>query len=305
MKPWLWLAFGIVVCSTAVILIKATHTPPVWLAAQRLLLASAILAPLALRAARQGARPDAPDAGRGQALGLFRVALVPGLFLAAHFATWAAGARLIPAANSTLIANFIPVVMPVVALVLLRERASLLELVATAIGVGGVAVLAAGDLSAAGAMLRGDGLCVVAMLALAVYLALSRRRPVGSLWLYVAPLYAIAGTACVPVALVLEGPPPLPTAHEALLVLALAAGPTVIGHTLMNRAMGELRPQAVSVALLGNVPSAALMAWALWGEVPTPAFWVTGAACVVAIGLVVSPVFLRQGRRVGGAAAAQ
>lgn len=283
MMTWLSVAVAVFATSTAVILIKATATPPIWLAAERLLLAALVLSPLALRDARRG----------GLRRDWFRSAWLPGVFLAIHFAAWAAGARLIPAANSTLIANFIPVVMPAVALLLLRERASALELAATAVGVGGVAFLAIGDLR--GGHLAGNALCVLAMVALAIYLALSRRLNRGSLWLYVTPLYAIAGAICAAAALVAEGAPPPPAAGELVLVCALACVPTVIGHSLLNRAMGILRPQAVSVAALGNVPFAALMAWGLWGEVPTPAFWVAGAACVAAIAMVVAPG-LRQPR---------
>lgn len=280
MKPWLGLTLGIAACSTAVIFIKASHTPPVWLAAERLLIAAAVIAPLALR--------DARRAG-GWAAVSWRASLWPACFLAIHFATWVVAARLIPAANSTLLANFTPVVMPLVALVLLRERVSGIELLATAVGVGGVAALALGDLDASRSYLLGDGLCFLAMLALAVYLALARRLRRGSLWLYMAPLFATAGALCALAALVLEGPPPIPAPGEALIVLGLALIPTVVGHTLMNRAMGELRPQVVSLAGLGNVPSAALMAWILWREVPSPLFWVTLAAYLAALALLALP----------------
>jgi drug/metabolite transporter (DMT)-like permease len=280
MKPWLVLTLGILACSTAVIFIKASHTPPVWLAAERLLLAAAVIAPFAWR--------DARSAGGWSAVSL-RAALWPACFLALHFAAWVVAARLIPAANSTLLANFTPVVMPLVALVVLRERVTGLELLATAVGVGGVAALALGDLDASASYLMGDGLCFVAMLALAVYLALARRLRRGSLWLYMAPLFAIAGLLCACAALILEGPPPIPAPAEALLVLGLALIPTVVGHSMMNRAMGELRPQVVSLAGLGNVPSASLMAWILWREVPSPLFWVTLAAYLAALTLLALP----------------
>lgn len=280
MRPWLGLTLGIAACSTAVIFIKASHTPPVWLAAERLLLAALVIAPLALR--------DARRAGGWSAVSL-RSSLWPACFLAAHFATWVVAARLIPAANSTLIANFTPVVMPLIALVTLRERVSINELVATAVGVSGVAILAMGDLDAGPAYLLGDGLCVVAMLALTIYLALARRLRRGSLWLYMMPLFATAGLICTVAALLLEGLPPLPAPGEALLVLGLALLPTVVGHSLMNRAMGELRPQLVSLAGLGNVPCAALMAWVLWREVPSPLFYVTLVAYLAALALLILP----------------
>lgn len=280
-QPWIGLAVGIVACSTAVIFIKASHTPPVWLAAERLLLAALVLAPLAWR--------DAQREGGFTRVRL-REALWPAVFLAMHFATWVFAARLIPAANSTLIANLTPVVMPLIALLMLRERVSGRELLATAIGIGGVAALAAGDLDASASYLLGDGLCFLSMVGLAIYLALARQRRAGSLWAYVVPIYAIAGGLCALTALALEGPPPLPDAYEALLIAGLALVPTVVGHSLMNRAMGQLRPQVVSLAGLGQVPCAALMAWLLWREVPSPLFWVTLVAYLVALALLMLPV---------------
>jgi len=279
LRAWVLLACGVCACSTAVIFIKATHTPPIWLAAQRLLLATLILLPFARRTAGH----------EGMPVGWGKAALIPGLFLALHFSAWSTGARMIPAANSTLIANLTPLAMPVVALLLLRERTSTRDLVATAIGLMGVGILAAGDLDTGSGHLLGDAVCLAAMVCLAIYLALSRRLRTGSLVLYVTPLYAAAGLACAGAALIVEGIPPLPDLREALLVAGLASVPTLIGHTLMNRAMGEIRPQAVSVAALGTVPLAGLIAWILWRETPTPAFWVAAATCLIAIALVLVP----------------
>lgn len=279
-RPWIGLGVGVLACSTAVIFIKASHTPPVWLAAERLLLAAAVLTPLAIRDAR-GTSLKLAD--------VLRTAWWPAMFLALHFATWVMAARLIPAANSSLIANLTPVLMPLVAWVLLRERVSRRELLATLIGVGGVAILAAGDLDASAGYLKGDGLCCIAMAALTIYYALARHLRGGSLWLYVVPLYSIAGVLCALTALAIDGLPPLPSAHEALLVLGVTLVPTVIGHSLMNRAMGQLRPQIVSLAGLGQVPCAALMAWLLWREVPSALFGVTLLAYLAALALLMLP----------------
>lgn len=283
LRAWLFLLCGVCACSTAVIFIKATHTPPIWLAAQRLLLATLILLPFAKRAADRD----------GMSVGWWKAALIPGLFLALHFSAWSTGARMIPAANSTLIANLTPLAMPVVALLLLRERTAARDLFATGIGLVGVAILAAGDLDTGSSHLMGDAICLVAMVSLAIYLALSRRLRKGSLVLYVTPLYATAGLCCATAALIVEGVPPLPDLREALLITALASVPTLIGHTLMNRAMGEIRPQAVSVAALGTVPLAGVTAWILWRETPTPAFWIAAATCLVAIALVLVPSLRR------------
>jgi len=272
--PWVGLALGVLCCSTAVIFIKASATPPIWLAAERVLLAALCTAPLAWRDVRRSGGRDAVS---------WRAALWPGCFLAAHFAAWVVAARLIPAANSTLLANFTPVIMPLVAWVMLRHRVSGPELLATVVGVAGVGALAVGDLDASRSFLIGDGLCLFAMVSLAVYLALARHLRRGSLWAYMAPLFTVAGAILVVAALLIEGLPPLPSAGEAVLVVGLAVVPTVIGHSMMNRAICELRPQVVSLVGLGNVPSAALMAWLLWSERPSAHLWVAVAAFLASI----------------------
>jgi drug/metabolite transporter (DMT)-like permease len=63
----------------------------------------------------------------------------------------------------------------------------------------------------------------------------------------------------------------------------------VIGHTLMNRAIGQIQAQVPNPAGLGSVPSTALIAWLLWRKTPSPLFWGTLMAFLASLALLLWP----------------
>jgi drug/metabolite transporter (DMT)-like permease len=273
--PALLLLVGVFACSTAVIFIKASSVDPVLLSSFRLLGAAALLFPLFVRARRRH------PAFR---LGELRRSVVPGFVLAAHFVSWVMGARSTLAANASLIVNMVPLAMPFFLYFIAAERIARVELIATAIGLTGIVILSSGDLRSG--HLAGDLVCFVSMLLFALYLSLGRRnRDIPSIWLYVVPLYAMAGFVCL-----VAGAPRLPSVlafplREWLLLLALAVVPTILGHSLLNGAMKHFRGNVVSVCNVGQFVFAGVLAWAVFGELPKSAFWpaallVVGAAII-------------------------
>lgn len=278
----LLLVLGVFACSTAVIMIKSSNTHPVMLAGWRLVLAALLLTPAMLRARSADPRPWGA---------LFSRAWVGALLLAAHFVSWAAGARMTVAANASLVVNLVPVAMPVLAYLMLGERISRREVVGTCLSLSGVAVLTLGVVGFGGDTLAGDLTCFGSMVLVTAYLVVSRVRNDGtSLWLYVVPLYWIAGLSCLAVGLVWPGPARwLPAGWaEWGWLLALAAIPTIVGHSLLNRAMRRLRSQVVSVANLGQFAFAGGLGFAIFGEVPSVRFYLAGALVLCGAALVVT-----------------
>lgn len=280
MRAAFWLFLGVFACATAVILIKRSALDPALLSSLRLLLASALLAPLFLRA-------RARHRERWQ-LGEARRSVLPALALAAHFISWVIGARATLAANASLIVNMVPLVMPIF-LRFLGERIRWEELLGTLLGFSGVLVLSAADFSGAGGHLRGDSICFGSMLFFALYLTLGRHnRDLPSIWLYVVPLYAIAGSVCLLVTLLDSGAAAFRalSLREASLVLALAVVPTIVGHSLLNVSLRRLSGATVSVCNLAQFLFAGALAWVLFGEFPKPAFW--PASLLILLGAAVS-----------------
>lgn len=268
------LTLGVFCCSTSVIFIKATSQPALILTAWRLILASLLLTPLMLRA--QKTCPDVPLRSR------YRAALIPGLMLAAHLATWAVGAKMTPAANATLIANMVPIVMPILLVWVTRERLSRAEAVGTAVALSGFFLLVANDFNISRDYFWGDAVCFGSMLFFAAYLVLARKnRAADQLWLYVVPLYSIAALTCTVLCFFFANPVRSYSVHDMLMMSALGVIPTVCGHSILNRSMHVLRGQIVSVFTMGQFIFAGTMAWWFFKEVPAPLFYLASAMFII------------------------
>ena len=281
----LFLLFGVFCCSTSVIFIKIGETDPVVLSAYRLLLGGLLLVPLSMGAWRKV--KDNPPAR------MLRRTLPPALFLGIHFITWIIGARLTPSANASLLVNMVPVVMPFLLVFVIQERISKAEGLGTLVAMLGVFLLGAGDFNLSREYALGDAVCFLSMLFYAFYLIFARKnRDLPSVYLYVVPVYLMAGLFCLLVALVLElagmqvawlGPQ---LKMEAVSILGLAVIPTVFGHSIINWALRTIRGQAVVIINLAQFIFAGIMGFLLLEEVPHLVFYlssllVVGGAVIV------------------------
>jgi drug/metabolite transporter (DMT)-like permease len=266
--------------STAVIMIKASTLHPALLAALRLFVATAALTPVFYR--------DYHRHRAAYSWGHVRTSLLPGLILAAHFISWTIGARMTPTANASFIIGLVPLAMPFFLTALIREHLTRNEVLATTIALGAVAVLTIADLNLSAEHFWGDVICFVSMLFYAGYLALGRKnRHFPSVWLYLVPLYAVAGVVCFTITLFLANPFQPYSGKDIWLVLGLGIIPTVIGHSLINRAMKYFRGQRVSIVNMGQFVFAGIQAYFIFGEIPHRSFFIASglliASAVIAI----------------------
>ena len=287
------LVFGVFICSTSVILIKAATINPLLQSSYRLLGAVVVLVPFFFRELKR----------RGETFSfkLMLPSILPGVILGLHFMAWIYGARRTLAGNSTVIVNMSPVVMPFVALALLGVAPRRKEIVGTLIASAGVAILAVADYRGDPGRFAGDLSCFVSMLLFTVYLALARKNnPEGRLWTYLVPLYLSGGLFCLLVALA-AGVDPVAgvTWIDLLMTAGLALGPTIIGHSIMNWAMMRLPPQVVSLLNLGQFAFAGVLAFFLFREVPDAAFYATSVLIVAGAAIAILPDRARRRTRVG------
>jgi len=273
------LIFGVVCGSTAVIMIKASSEHPFLVASYRLLIAALVLSPFFWR--------DLKSFGGAYGWRQVGWSAIPGVILAIHFMSWVIGARMTAVASASLIANLTPVAMPFLVYFLFQERINRQEVLGTVFTLSGLVVLGWSSLQVSQSNFTGDLICFGSMLAFAAYLALGRRNGQRlSLWLYMVPLYTIAGLVCLVSALPFINPIKPYAAREALLFVGLGLVPTVFGHTILNYSLKFFRGQVVSVSNLSQPVFAGILGFLIFGEVPKPIFVLAAALIVTGILIV-------------------
>jgi len=266
--PYAVLAAGVLVVSSASILIRFAQglgVPSLSLAAWRLTLAALILTPFVLARSRDEIANLTPrDAG---------LAALAGAFLAIHFATWIASLAYTSVAASTVLVTTNPIWIAAVSWLLFRERpgAGLAVGIALAIA-GSVAIFTGGGASPAGANpVLGNTLALIGSVMVSGYLLIGRslRRRL-SLLAYIWLVYGAAAGVLL-LAVLATGGPMLGFAAAAYAVLlALAVGPQLAGHTAFNWALRYLSPAFIAIAILGEPVGAALLAFLILGERVAP-----------------------------------
>lgn len=280
MARYLLLILGVFLCSTAVIVLKTTQTHPLLVGTYRLLIAAFVLGPLFYRDwKRHGSAMRSTD---------FWHLIWPALFLAAHFSSWALGARLTLVANASLIINLAPIAMPLFAFILVKERVSWKEIVGTFLAIGGVLFLSWSDFSVQGENLRGNIVCFFSMLCFTAYLAFGRKYAnYPTVWLYVTPVYAIAGVISFCVSLFFMESMAIVGGEEWGRIIFLAVVPTILGHTILNQSLKTLKGQVVSVVNLHQFVFATIVAFLVYAEIPSWEFGVAAFMCSMGAWIVV------------------
>lgn len=232
-----------------------------------------------------GAARVAGQLGPGAAPPLLRVALY-GLITAAHFGFYIAALEATTVANALAITYTAPVFVALFSALLLREPVTRRQSAGIVLVVVGVAVLAGYDLVTSAERALGDGLALLSALAFGLYSVAGRaereRRP---LLAYAGTVYLVAAIWLLPVT-VLGFAPEAYAPRNVLAILALAAVPLALGHTLYNAALRRIHAARANVLATLEVVGGALLAWAVLGE-PVSAQAAVGVAITLAGVLVV------------------
>jgi drug/metabolite transporter (DMT)-like permease len=280
MARYLLLFLGVLACSTSAVLIRSSATDPFVLAALRLLIAFVFLTPVLVAQLKKH--------GSAFTREHLRRTHVPAVVLAVHLISWSFGARMTAVAQSSLIVNLVPIALPFFLFALVGERLNLSEVIGTLLAIVGLVALSIKDALSGGGSPAGNAVCFGSMLLFALYLALGRRnRDFPSIWLYVIPVYGQAALICTLVALPRFHTFGMGSAREWTLMVALAAVPTVCGHSLLNAAMRRIRGQIVSLCNVSQFIFAGIMGYFIFGEVPHAVFYATSAVVVAGVAIVV------------------
>jgi drug/metabolite transporter (DMT)-like permease len=265
--------------STSGPLMAATAAPALAIAFWRNALGGAVMLPAALLTARS------------ELLGLDarerRLALLAGVFLALHFATW------VPSLTYTSVGSATALVatQPVWAAVISRLQGydvGRRVWIGIAVSVAGAILLTGADLQVSGQALVGDLLAVAGGVFAAMYMtAGSEVRRSVSTTTYTAVCYS--ATALILLVVCVVGRQSLAGYDGAtwLKLVAITAGAQLLGHSLFNVVLRSTSPTVVSLSLLLEIPGAALIAAVLLGQrppllaLPAAALLVAGLALVI------------------------
>jgi len=257
---------GVVAVSSSAPLIAYAAAPALAIAFWRNALAAAVLAPVTLGTRRTQLRAAA--VGTHRVAGRF--ALLAGLALAVHFATWMPSVQLSSVATATALVATQPVWQGLISRWQGRRLARAAWL-GIAVAVCGAALATGADVTVSRAAVLGDALAVFGGFAAAVYTALGERaRAQLSTTTYTSICYSVC--AAVLLLVCLTGRVPLggyPASTWAA-ILGLVAGAQLLGHSMFNYALHRVSATTVSVLILLEVPGAAVLAWLWLGQTPRP-----------------------------------
>jgi drug/metabolite transporter (DMT)-like permease len=263
-------------------LVRFTDAPALAVAAWRLLLSTAFIAVVLLLRQQPLPRLTRRD---------MLLAVLGGVFLAAHFWSWIASLDHTTVSSSVVLVSTQPVFVALLSGVVLGEAATRRQWAGILVAVTGAAVIAWGDFALGGTALFGDLLALAGAVFVSIYYVIGRRlRAQLDLWWYIGIIYGIAAAVLTLAALALPGVRLTGYGSSDWLVfLALAAGPMMLGHTGVNYALRYVRAYVANLALLGEPVGATLIAWLLpaIAEVPGPQTLIGGVLIVTGIALTI------------------
>jgi drug/metabolite transporter (DMT)-like permease len=269
-RPYVALVIGVLAASTAAIFIRLAQeeaAPSLVLAAARLSIASVILTPLVLRRHR--------EAVRAVSVSDLKWALVSGVMLGLHFATWITSLEYTAVVNSVTLVTTTPLWVALMAPIFLGEKLDRWAVAGLILALSGGILVGlsgeAGNPPTRNAPLLGNSLALIGAILVGIYFMIGRRLRVRlNLTVYIWLVYSTAAIILVLMVLVSGEPVTGLPAKAYLWILMLGLVPQLIGHSSFNYALGFLSAAYVSLVVLGEPIGSGLLAiiflneWPVW-----------------------------------------
>jgi len=284
------LFIAIMAVSTAAIFIRKAqqNLPSLVIATYRLVLASLFLLPFSVKkVVRERNKITQAD--------IFLLA-GSGVLLALHFASWVTSLEYTNVISSTVLVTTSPVWVTLFSPLFLNERLPRTFTIGLFIAISGILLVSFSgicSLSPGGVecgfnrlatsrdSLGGNFLALVGAWCASAYMMVGRKvRQHLSTQTYVFLVYAIAGLTLLVISLASHQPLLNISRPDMIWLVLLALIPQVVGHSLLNWALGKLPAAYVSLSLLGEPPGSAALAFIFLNE--EPAFLeIVGSAIII------------------------
>ena len=288
------LIFGIFAVSTSSILIRLTldeGVPPLVIAAYRLTFAALILTPIVVPRRYRELRCLRRE--------VWRLALLSGVFLGLHFASWISSLEYTTIIASAVLVDTGPIWVALASWLILREKLTRPIVMGLVITMLGSIIIGLADSQSQGggrSQAWGDFLALAGAWFVAGYLIIGRQlRDRVSLLAYIYIVYATAAIVLIGLALLsgasffhLPDGELYPLSAFAWMLL-LAIFPQLIGHSALNYALRFLPPTYVAIVTLAEPIGTSLLAFVLLNEVPPPLTIAGAIMILIGIGVASFP----------------
>jgi len=272
---------GLVTFGIAPILVRfATDIEPMALAALRTGFAVLCLIPFWL--------PKRKTISELKSKGISRLLLaLAGICLGLHFSFWIASLHYTSVASASVLVTMHPVMLIVAERLIFKKNFRAIVWIGVIISFSGSVLLGVADetsLEMFPDALLGNAFAFTAAVIFVIYFMLGRKIRQYTEWIdYVFYVYLYATITCIVLTLFWVGGIPAVSSTALLIGLALAVGPTIIGHGSMNYAVKYVSPTLLSTLILSEVIFAAIAAYFIFNEIPTT--FSMGAMIVIMFGV--------------------
>ena len=277
--------------STAAIFIRKAqeHLPSLVIATYRLIMATIFLFPFSIKKLRE----DKTAIN----LKTFPLLAGAGVLLAFHFMSWITSLEYANVASSVVLVTTTPVWVTLLSPLFLKERTPRTFTIGLSIALVGIVVVSLSSMcgfTADGFQcsnlaeltghngLLGNLLALAGAWCMAIYMMVGRSaRKQLSTQSYIFLVYAAAAFTLLVLSLITKAPLGKVNGQDFIWLVLMAIIPQIVGHSLLNWALGKLPAAYVSLALLGEPVGSSILAMIFLNEMPT---WleVLGSAIIIA-----------------------
>ncbi|MCH8548578.1 MAG: DMT family transporter [Balneolaceae bacterium] len=219
-----------------------------------------------------------------------RLMMAAGFCLGMHFTLWIASLHYTSVASASVLVTMHPVMLIIAESLIFKKNFRPLVWVGVLIAFGGSVLLGLADdaqMEQFPNALLGNMLAFFSAVIFVFYFLLGRKIRQKAEWIdYVYYVYLYASITCGVLVLIWSGGLPYVSFSAILVGIALAAGPTVLGHGSMNYAVKYISPTLLSTLILSEAVIAAIAAWLIFGEIPSSLS--IGAMLVIVTGVSMS-----------------
>lgn len=262
-RALLLVAVGVAAVSLSGPVIAGLAVPALAISFWRNAMATGLLAPVALT--RRRAELVSLDRGT------VATAVLAGLLLAVHFGTWVSSLKMTSVASSTALVS-LQVVWVVGWDRLHGRRLSRRAQAGIVIALAGALVVTGVDITVSQRALLGDLLALAGSVAVAAYTVVgARARRKTSTTTYTFCCYGTAAVLLAGATLVAGQSMGGYAGHDWALLVLITLTAQLLGHSVFNHLLATITPMVVALAMLLEIPGAAILAAVLLGQVPGPA----------------------------------